>query len=113
MDAMGQIRPTSKFDLKMQCIAIAHGDVEEAEKLYNFLAGDITIPDITPTPPTLMQQIKENAAGVFNWIKDNRGDLAEAYNYIQAIRRGEPISQTAADAASAAVSDLPPIPPME
>ena len=48
---MGNIRPTSKFDLKMQCIAIARGNVEEAEKLYSFLAGDINIPDVTRHSP--------------------------------------------------------------
>lgn len=38
-EAMANIVPSSKFDLKMQCIAIARGNVEEAERLYKFLAG--------------------------------------------------------------------------
>lgn len=58
IEAMANIRPTSKFDLKMQCIVIARGNVEEAEKLYSFLAGDINIPDVTPPTPSVMQQIK-------------------------------------------------------
>ena len=46
VEAMANIVPTSKFDLKMQCLAIARGNVEEAERLYKFLAGDINIPDV-------------------------------------------------------------------
>lgn len=107
---MANIVPTSKFDLKMQCIAIARGNVEEAEKLYNFLAGDITIPDVTPQPPTIMQQIKDTAGGLFGFVKENQGDFIQAYNYIQAIRNGAPIQASAADV-TAPASELPPLTP--
>lgn len=106
--AMVNIVPTSKFDLKMQCIAIARGNVDEAEKLYNFLAGDIAIPDVTAPAPTIMQQIKETAGGLFGFVKENQGDFIQAYNYIQAIRNGAPIQ----DAAQAAMApELPPLTP--
>ena len=105
-EAMANIVPTSKFDLKMQCIAIARGNVEEAEKLYAFLAGDISIPDVTPPRPTLMQQIKETAGGIFGFVKENQGDFVQAYNFIQAIRNGSPVSVP--DAVPAA-TNLPPL----
>lgn len=103
---MANIVPTSKFDLKMQCIAIAKGNVEEAEKLYNFLAGDINIPDITQPAPSIMQQIKDTAGGLFGFVKDNQNDFVQAYNFIQAIRSGTPMAAT--DAAQVA-TDLPPL----
>lgn len=105
---MANIVPTSKFDLKMQCIAIARGNVEEAEKLYAFLAGDIKIPDVTPPAPTLMQQIKETAGGLFGFVKENQGDFVQAYNFIQAMRNGAPAP--IADAAPVATT-LPPLTP--
>lgn len=107
IQAMANIVPTSKFDLKMQCIAIARGNVDEAEKLYNFLAGDINIPDITPAKPSVMQQIKDTAGSIFGFVKENQGDFIQAYNYIQAIRSGAPIQQVA-DVAQTA-SELPPL----
>lgn len=105
---MANIVPTSKFDLKMQCIAIARGNVEEAEKLYSFLAGDINIPDVTPPKPSIMQQVKETAGGFFNFVKENQGDFVQAYNFIQSMRSGTPVPMP--DAAPVA-SDLPPLTP--
>ncbi len=107
-EAMANIVPTSKFDLKMQCIAIARGNVDEAEKLYKFLAGDIQIPDVTPPAPSIMQQIKDTAGGLFGFVKENQSDFVQAYNYIQAIRSGAPI-QTAQ--AAQAATELPPLTP--
>lgn len=107
---MANIVPTSKFDLKMQCIAIAKGNVEEAEKLYAFLAGDINIPDVTPPRPTLMQQIKETAGGLFGFVKENQGDFMQAYNFIQSIRNGAPAPIPMPDAAPVA-TNLPPLTP--
>ncbi len=107
---MANIVPTSKFDLKMQCIAIAKGNVEEAEKLYAFLAGDINIPDVTPPRPTLIQQIKETAGGLFGFVKENQGDFMQAYNFIQSIRSGTPAPIPMPDAAPVA-TNLPPLTP--
>ncbi len=109
--AMANIIPTSKFDLKMQCVAIARGNVDEAEKLYKFLAGDIAIPDTTPPAPTIMQQIKETAGGLFGFVKENQGDFIQAYNYIQAIRNGAPIQDVAGAAQATITPELPPLTP--
>lgn len=112
--AMANIVPTSKFDLKMQCIAIARGNVDEAEKLYKFLAGDISIPDVTPPTPTVMQQMKDTIGGLFGFVKENQSDFVQAYNYIQAIRNGAPMQAAnianAAQTAQAA-TELPPLIP--
>lgn len=112
--AMVNIVPTSKYDLKMQCIAIAKGNLEEAGKLYDFLAKDLNIPDVTPPKPTIMQQIKETAGGLFGFVKENQSDFVQAYNYIQAIRNGAPIqAANIADAAQSAqiAAELPPLTP--
>lgn len=109
--AMAQIVPTSKFDLKMQCIAIARGNVDEAEKLYRFLAGDINIPDVTPPTPTLMQQIKDTAGSLFGFVKENQGDLMQAYNLFQSMRNGAPLQSAGVAEAASAAAELPPLSP--
>ena len=107
MEAMAHIVPTSKFDLKMQCLAIARGNVEEAERLYGFLAGDIDIPDVSPPTPTLIDQVKESVGGLSGFVKENQGEIMQAYNFIQSMRAGAP---AVADASAAVpVSDLPPL----
>lgn len=106
IEAMANIRPTSKFDLKMQCIAIARGNVDEAEKLYSFLAGDINIPDVTPPTPSVMQQIKDTAGGILGFVKENQGDFVQAYNFIQAMRNNAPIATDTPQATT-----LPPLNP--
>ncbi len=102
--AMTQVHPTSKFDLKLQCIAIARGDITEAERIYNFFASDLTLPDVTPPLPTLMEQVKSTAGGIFNFVRDNRDDIAQALSYVQSLRAGT----TAAPPAT----ELPPLPPI-
>lgn len=111
-EAMANIVPTSKFDLKMQCITIARGNVDEAEKLYKFLAGDINIPDVTPPTPTLMQQIKDTAGSLFGFVKENQGDLLQAYNFMQSMRSGAPIQFSNISEAASVATDLPPLSPI-
>ena len=105
--AMASLVPTSKFDLKIQCMAMAHGNVEEAEKLYNFLAGDLNIPDVTPPAPSVMQQVKESVGSLFGFVKENQNDIMQAYNLIQSIRTGTPMAAT--ETAATGLADLPPL----
>ncbi len=93
--------PTSKFDLKMQCLAIANGNVDEAMKLYAFVADDLNIPDIATPPPTTMQQVKAIAGNVFGWVKENKDDIVGIYDFIKSMRAG--------NIATKVVNDLPPL----
>lgn len=103
IQAFVNMQPTSKFDLKMQCMAIAKGDVDQAEKMYDFLTKDLQLPDITVPPPTRMEQVKNLAGGFFGWVKENKDDLISAYNFIQNIRHGLPINPSSVgDAVEAA-----------
>ena len=101
------INPSSKIALKLSCLQQTNGDVKKAEELYNFLADGIeSMPDYPSQQPSVLQQIKQTAGGIFNWVKENQGDIVNAYNFIQQVRNGVP-------SASSAVSDIPPLPPME
>lgn len=87
------INPSSKIALKLSCLQSTNGDVKRAEELYKFLSEGIeTMPDYPIEKPTTMQQIGATAKGLFEWVKDNQGDIMTAVNYIQQMRGGAPIS---------------------
>lgn len=72
-DMIQNIRPTSKIALKMSCLYTCNGDVDNAEKLYDFLAKDIEdMPTFDVQQPTTMQQIKDGAVQTFAWLNDNQ-----------------------------------------
>lgn len=104
-DMMRAIKPTSKLSLKLSCLAISNGDVEKADKMYEYFAKDMELPDVDPVPPTTFQQVKDTAGTIFGWIKDNKDDVTQALSYVQALRSGQPLVTT-----PAAPLDLPPLP---
>jgi hypothetical protein len=94
--------------MKMTCLSACGGDVKRAIELYSFLSDGITdIPDYTPTPPTTMQQIKQTSSQIFDWFKNNQGDIMQAIGYIQQIRSGQPITPIPT---TAPPTNIPPIP---
>lgn len=87
-----RIQPSSKMSLKMSCLAACNNNVEEAQKLYDFIASDINLPDTDIVPPTAMERFKSGAESLFGWIGEHKDSLIEGYNMIQMIRGGQPIS---------------------
>lgn len=67
------IRPTSKASLKTQCLLIANGDIDKAERLYDFMAKDMgDLPLFDPIQPTTMQQAQSMISQGFTWINENQ-----------------------------------------
>jgi hypothetical protein len=100
---MAALNAVSKFDLKVSCIDACRGDVAEAERLYRFLAEDLSaLPDFAPVPPTTFEQIRSGASQFFSFLKDNREDIAQAVSYVQTLRGGRA-------QAPAAAEELPPL----
>lgn len=85
-----QIRPSSKMSLKMSCLAACGNNVEEAQKLYDFIASDINLPDTDVMPPSGFEKFKSSAESIFGWISEHKDTLMEGYNMIQAMRGGAP-----------------------
>lgn len=83
------IDPSSKLSLKVSCLATAKGDIDYAQKLYDFFASDIdSMPDFNAPKPSTFQQIKDGAGQVFGWVKENKDDIMQAVGYIRALRGG-------------------------
>lgn len=67
------IQPTSKASLKMQCLLVANGDVDKAERLYDFMAKDMEdLPLFDAVKPTTFEQIKDGAVNTFSWLNENQ-----------------------------------------
>lgn len=77
-DMIRAINPTSKASLKMQCLLVSNGDIEKAERLYDFMAKDMpALPDFDPQTPTTMQQVKESAVQTVTWINENKDNILD------------------------------------
>lgn len=89
---LGKIVASSKFGLKKQCLYISGFDVQNAEKLYDFLVKDMEeLPAIEPPEVSTFDTVKTTAGGIFNWLKDNKDDLMQAADFIRSLRKGAPI----------------------
>lgn len=102
------INPTSKMALKMSCLTACNNDIDQAERLYNFIAGDMAnLPDFDPVKPSIINQITEGANNLFGWLDANGDRLMKGYQLIQTLRGGgvPPVVEAAAPPV-----DVPPIP---
>lgn len=100
---MTAIRPTSKIALKISCLQACGNDLEKAERLYDFVAKDMELPDFDAPQPTALQQAREMVGSAVAWVRDNRDDIIGAWNFIQSMRGGAPIP-------TAPPTNIPPIP---
>lgn len=104
------IDPSSKMALKMSALQAANGDVAKAKALYDYLSDGIdTMPDYPIQQPTFMQQAQQAVGGIFGWVKENQGDLMQAWNFIQSMRGGQPMAFPPAPPAIPP-ADIPPLP---
>lgn len=100
------IQPSSKMTLKMSCLAACENNIEEAQKLYDFIASDINLPDTDIMPPTAFEKVKSSAEGIFSWVNEHRDDIMQGWNIIQMMRGNAPV-----EAATSAISaNVPPLP---
>lgn len=85
------IRPTSKSDLKRECLYLCNLDVEKAEKMYDFLVKDMdSIPEIAPAQKSFMENVGEQANGVFSWLRENEDMLSRGAEFIKGIFQKSP-----------------------
>ena len=96
------IKPTSKAALKSQCLYLSGLDIAKAEKMYDFLVKDMTdLPDVEPASKPLIQNIGEQANGVFGWLRENEDVIAKSAEFIKNIFQRK--------SAAAPTNPLPPL----
>lgn len=97
------IIPTSKVSLKASCIRACEGDIEKAEKLYEFFVKDLTnLPDFDIAPPSVFDQAKDMIGNAFSWLDNNQEKIAGYYQLFQQLRNGGGLP--------AELPNVPPIP---
>ena len=83
------IKPTSKSELKRQCLMLSNLNVEKAEKMYDFLVKDMEgIPDIEPASRSFMQNFGEQATNIFAWLRENQDMLGQGVDFFRGIIAG-------------------------
>lgn len=93
LDKIAMVKPTSKADLKRQCLYLCNLNVEKAEKMYDFLVkGMDGIPDVEPAQMPFMQRFGEQANGIIGWLRENQDILGQGVDFIKGIisRKGGP-----------------------
>ena len=97
--------PTSKAQLIQVAMMYNKGDLAKAQEMFDFYNKNLNLPDFDPVAPTFMQQVKSGASELFEWIKENQGDIVNGYEYIRSVivNKGE------VPAAEAPVEPLPDI----
>ena len=111
LEMLQAIRPTSKSTLKMQCLFVCKGDIDEANKLYDYFAKDMPeLPDYDPVQPTWVDSTKDVAGSFVKWIGDNKNGIVQGYEMIRAMtgNRLPPLTLTP-PAVEEPVTPLPPI----
>ena len=80
------IKPTSKSELKRQCLYLCNLNVEKAERMYDFLIKDLKgIPDVEPASKSFIQNFGEQANGVLGWLRDNQDMLGQGVDLVKGL----------------------------
>lgn len=78
--------PTSKSSLKSFCIMVTKGNIEEAEKLYDFYIKDMgDLPMFDPQPLSWADNAKQTIGGFFNFIKENQDGIGQVTDLVRGI----------------------------
>ncbi len=110
LEMISAMRPTSKATLKMQCLMVCKGDIDEAMKLYDYFAKDMPdLPDYDRPTPTWQQNTADTVNGIMGWLKDNGGTIQQAYQFIQQVIANKGVLPAVAADAAEAAEPLPPI----
>lgn len=80
------IKPTSKAELKRQCLMLSNLDVDKAEKMYNFLIEGLEdIPSVEPASKPFLQNFGEQANGIVGWFRENQDMIGQGVDMIRGI----------------------------
>ena len=117
-DMIQMIRPTSKSSLKTQCLLIANGDIEKAEKLYDFYAKDMPDMPLYDAPsPTWVDNTKDTLNGFFSFLGEHKEGLSQGYEMLRMMfnARGAnlpPLGGAVEDVVGTSVAAEPQLPPI-
>lgn len=85
-DMIPMINPTSKVALKQQCLIIANGDIEKADKIYAYMIKDMEdLPMFDAPVASKLQQTKEAMLQGWHWINENQENIGNWIGIIKSM----------------------------
>lgn len=94
------LRTTSKRALLDSAMLMCEGDIDEASKLFDLYNERLQLPEEDAIQPSIFSQIKDNAVGLFGWLKENREDVIGVVDVIKNIVSKSGNAPTSQDAQS-------------
>ena len=101
--------PTSKAQLIQVAMMYCKGDLQKAQEMFDFYSKNLNLPDFDPVEPTFMQQVKQTAGGMYEWIKANQNEILNGYQLISTIIQNKGILPSLAADAEETAEELPDI----
>ena len=95
--------PQSKTELLQMALWFHNGNIAEAQKMVDYYAKNIELPDVTPVPPKFIDNAKNTVNGTLAWLRENQDTLSQVVDFVRGI-----VSKRGA-APSSPVNPLPPI----
>ncbi len=83
--------PTSKAQLLQVAMYFNKGDIQKAQEMFDFYAKNLDLPDFDPVAPSFIQQVKSNASSLFEWIKENQGDIMNGVEYVRSVIKNKSV----------------------
>ena len=78
--------PTSRAQLLQVAMWYHKGDVDKAQSMVDFYTKNMpNLPEFDPVQPTWMQQAKTGMSDIFSWLKENKDDVLQGYDFIRSI----------------------------
>lgn len=111
-DMIQAINPTSKAALKSQCLMLGNGDIEQADRLYDYFTKDMPdIPTYEPPQPTWVDSTKDTLNSFLSFFGSHKDGLSQGYEIVRAMlnARGVNLPSLAEDVAETAETDIPPL----
>ena len=114
VEQLKYLSPTSKTSLKNQCMLLANGDIDKAERIYDFYTRDVPdLPTVDPAEPTWVDNTKKTFGGIMQWANENPNTVSVIYQFLQAVTGGRlPNISLAANVAEQVEDDAEALPPI-
>ena len=114
VEQLKYLSPTSKTSLKNQCMLLANGDIDKAERIYDFYTRDVPdLPTVDPVEPTWVDSTKKTLGDIMQWANNNPNTVSGIYQFLQAVTGGRlPNISLAANVAEQVEEDAEALPPI-
>lgn len=77
--------PQSKSELLQMALWFNNGNIAEAQKMVDYYANNIQLPDTAPVPPKFIDNAKATVNDTLGWIRENQDTISQVVDFIRGI----------------------------